>query len=62
VGITAGCDCVSAGGSVLIGAICGVLMIFAVDFIDKVLHVDDPDNITVNVPPVAFSNVPCVAQ
>jgi Amt family ammonium transporter len=42
VGITAGCDCVSAGGSVLIGAICGVLMIFAVDFIDKVLHVDDP--------------------
>jgi Amt family ammonium transporter len=42
VGITAGCDCVSAGGSVLIGAICGVLMIFAVDFIDKVLHIDDP--------------------
>jgi Amt family ammonium transporter len=42
VGITAGCDCVSAGGAVLIGAICGVLMIFAVDFIDKVLHVDDP--------------------
>jgi Amt family ammonium transporter len=42
VGITAGCDCVSAGGAVAIGAICGVLMIFAVDFIDKVLHVDDP--------------------
>lgn len=42
VGITAGCDCVSAAGSVLIGAICGVLMIFAVDFIDKVLKIDDP--------------------
>jgi Amt family ammonium transporter len=42
VGITAGCDCVSAGGAVAIGAICGVLMIFAVDFIDKVLHIDDP--------------------
>jgi Amt family ammonium transporter len=42
VGITAGCDCVSATGAVLIGAICGILMIFAVDFIDKVLHIDDP--------------------
>ena len=42
VGITAGCDCVSASGAALIGAICGVLMIFAVDFIDKVLKIDDP--------------------
>lgn len=42
VGITAGCDCVSAGGSVLIGMSCGVVMIFAVDFIDKVLKIDDP--------------------
>jgi Amt family ammonium transporter len=42
VGITAGCDAVSATGAVLIGAICGILMIFAVDFIDKVLHIDDP--------------------
>lgn len=42
VGITAGCDCVSAGGAAAIGLICGALMIFAVDFIDKVLHVDDP--------------------
>ena len=42
VGITAGCDCVSAAGAVLIGAICGVVMIFSVDFIDKVLKIDDP--------------------
>ena len=42
VGITAGCDCVSDAGAALIGAICGVLMIFAVDFIDKVLKIDDP--------------------
>lgn len=42
VGITAGCDCVSATGAVLIGAICGVVMIFSVDFIDRVLKIDDP--------------------
>lgn len=42
VGITAGCDCVSAIGAVLIGAICGVVMIFSVDFIDRVLKIDDP--------------------
>ena len=42
VGITAGCDCVSGGGAVAIGAICGVVMIFSVDFIDKVLKIDDP--------------------
>ncbi len=34
VGITAGCDMVSPSGAVLIGAICGVVMIFSVDFID----------------------------
>lgn len=42
VGITAGCDLVSPAGAVIIGAICGVVMIFAVDFIDHVLKVDDP--------------------
>lgn len=42
VGITAGCDCVSAVGSVVIGVVCGALMIFSVDFIDKVLKIDDP--------------------
>ena len=42
VGITAGCDLVSPAGAVIIGAICGVVMIFAVDFIDHVLKIDDP--------------------
>lgn len=42
VGITAGCDLVSPAGAALIGAICGTVMIFAVDFIDHVLKIDDP--------------------
>ncbi len=42
VGVTAGCDIVSPAGSVFIGLICGVVMIFAVDFIDHVLKIDDP--------------------
>ncbi|KAA6337923.1 Ammonia channel [termite gut metagenome] len=42
VGITAGCDVVAPIGAVLIGALCGVTMIFAVEFIDKVLKIDDP--------------------
>ena len=42
VGITAGCDTVSPAGAALIGAICGVVMIFSVDFIDKFLKIDDP--------------------
>ncbi len=42
VGVTAGCDVVSPAGSVFIGLICGVVMIFSVDFIDHVLKIDDP--------------------
>lgn len=42
VGITAGCDVVSPLGSVLIGIICGIAMIYAVDFIDQKLKIDDP--------------------
>ncbi|MDD2559942.1 MAG: ammonium transporter [Bacteroidales bacterium] len=42
VGITAGCDLVSAGGAVLIGALCGIAMLYSVEFIDKVLKIDDP--------------------
>lgn len=42
VGITAGCDAVPAWAAVVIGAICGVVMIFAVEFIDRVLKIDDP--------------------
>lgn len=42
VGITAGCDVVSPLGSVIIGLICGLVMIFSVDFIDHKLKIDDP--------------------
>lgn len=42
VGITAGCDAVSVGGSAIIGIVSGVVMVFAVAFIDNVLKVDDP--------------------
>lgn len=42
VGITAGCDVVSPAGAVIIGLICGAVMVYAVEFIDRKLHVDDP--------------------
>jgi len=42
VAITAGCDAVSAGGAALIGILAGITIVFAVEFIDKVLKVDDP--------------------
>jgi Amt family ammonium transporter len=42
VGITAGCDCVSPLGAVLIGLFSGLIMVYAVSFIDRVLKIDDP--------------------
>jgi Amt family ammonium transporter len=42
VGITAGCDLVSPLGAVIVGAVCGAAMVFSVEFIDKVLKIDDP--------------------
>ncbi len=42
VGITAGCNVVSAGSAAAIGAISGVVMIFAVEFIERKLKIDDP--------------------
>ncbi len=42
VAITAGCDLVSPVGAVIIGALAGVVMVFAVEFIDRVLKIDDP--------------------
>ncbi|MDW7650773.1 MAG: ammonium transporter [Bacillota bacterium] len=42
VGITAGTAAVDFVGALLIGAGAGVLIILAVEFIEKVLHVDDP--------------------
>lgn len=42
VGVTAGCDLVSPMGAALIGVICGTVMIFAVEFIEHRLKIDDP--------------------
>lgn len=42
VAITAGCHAVTPGGAILIGAIAGVLVVFAVEFFDKIVKVDDP--------------------
>lgn len=42
VAITAGCDLVDPFGAAIIGALAGVIMIFAVWFIDHVLKIDDP--------------------
>lgn len=42
VGITAGCDMVSPTGAVIIGLICGIVLPFAIEFIDQKLHIDDP--------------------
>ncbi len=42
VAITAGCDVTDAFGSIVIGAVSGVLVVFGVWFCDYVLHVDDP--------------------
>ncbi|MDR2286319.1 MAG: ammonium transporter [Prevotellaceae bacterium] len=42
VGITAGCDLVSPWGAIIIGGLCGIIMVFSVEIIDKVLKIDDP--------------------
>lgn len=42
VGITAGCDLVSPAGALAIGFICGIVLVFAIEFIDTKLHIDDP--------------------
>src|SRR5574344_762470 len=51
VGITASCDMVSPAGSLIIGAICGILIVFSIEFIDTKLHIDDP---------VGASSVHCI--
>jgi len=42
VGITAGCATVSPGGSIVIGIIAGLIVVLSIEFIDKVLKIDDP--------------------
>jgi len=42
VAITASCASVSAGSAIIIGLLAGILVVIAVEFIDKKLKVDDP--------------------
>ena len=42
VGITAGCGMVSPVGAAIIGIVCGLLIVLAVEFFDKVAKIDDP--------------------
>lgn len=42
VGITAGSDMVNPSGAAMIGCVCGVLSVLAIEFIDNKLKIDDP--------------------
>lgn len=41
VGITAGCDAVNPLGAAVIGLLCGIVIVFAVEFFDKIAKIDD---------------------
>jgi Amt family ammonium transporter len=42
VAVTAGCDAVSPGGAFIIGILAGILVVFSVEFFDKIAKIDDP--------------------
>ena len=42
VAITAPCDAVTPGGAIIIGLLAGILVVFSVEFFDKILKIDDP--------------------
>lgn len=55
VGITAGCDLVNPLGAVIIGLVCGIVLVFSIEFIDHVLHIDDPVGASSVLVSVVFS-------
>jgi len=42
VGVTAGCAVVSLEGAFFIGIICGIALVYSIDFVEKILKIDDP--------------------
>ena len=42
VGVTAGCAAVDNFGAMVIGIICGILVVISIEFVDKKLKIDDP--------------------
>lgn len=42
VGITAGCDAVSPLGAAIMGVVFGAVIVFSVEFFDKIAKIDDP--------------------
>ena len=42
VAITAGCDMVSPLGAAIIGIVAGFAVVFGIEFVDKILKIDDP--------------------
>lgn len=42
VAVSAGCDIVTPAGAYIIGMVAGIILPFAVEFIDKTLKIDDP--------------------
>lgn len=42
VAVTAPCDCISPEGAFFIGLVAGLLVVFSVEFFDKVARIDDP--------------------
>jgi ammonium transporter, Amt family len=42
VAITAGCDTVTPGAAIVIGFLAGLIVVFAVEFFDRIVKIDDP--------------------
>jgi ammonium transporter, Amt family len=42
VGVTAGCAAIDNYGAIAIGLVCGLVVVYSIEFVDKKLKVDDP--------------------